>query len=92
MMFKKMHRMHEAYDKFIKEHAKRQERKMRLDDTLELLGLSKEIAVNEIHLDEDAALDSYVVAITGYKCGYSMGYDEGLKEEKGGQHARKRNR
>lgn len=88
MMYKKMHRMHEAHDKFIKEHAKRQERKMRLDDTLELLGLAKEIAVNEIHLDEEAPLDSYVVAITGYKCGYSMGYDEGLKEGRKGQNAR----
>lgn len=88
MMYKKMHRMHEAYNKFISEHNKHQERKMRLDDTLELLGLSKEIAVNEIHLDEDAALDGYVIAITGYKCGYSMGYDEGLKGGRKGQNAR----
>lgn len=88
MMYKKMHRMHEAYNKFISEHNKHQERKMRLDDTLELIDLAKEIAVNEIHLDEDAPLDNYIVAITSYKCGYSMGYDESLKEGRKGQNAR----
>ena len=75
-------RIREAYKKFKETHSKHRERVMLMTDLLDILNLTIEEQKRIEAYREGEKPEPYLVADIGYKSGYSIGYEDGLKAAK----------